>query len=121
MKLGKSGTGHGGRWKGSAPLSIRGLTLPKEPAGGMAKGNIGDGGGTEDGAIGGGGGLRKVDGGRTGTCGEVVGLLVWWPGGGIQPGGGMGMVPLGSRGGTGGMNGGKGGMGNGGGATSGWG
>lgn len=124
MKLGRGGTGHGGRWKGNnALLSIRGLTLPREPAGCMDKGNICDGGGTEDSTIGGGGSLRKVDGGGAaaagGRRGDVLGLLAWWPGGGIQPGGGIGMVPLGSRGGTGGMNGGKGGRVNGRGASRG--
>lgn len=66
MKLGKGGTGHGGRWKGNdALLSIRGLTLLKEPAGFVDKGNICNGGGTEGSTIGGGGSLRKVDGGGT--------------------------------------------------------
>lgn len=125
MKLGKGGTGQGGRWKGNnALLSVRGLALPNEPAGCMGKGNICDGGGTEDSTIGGGGSLRRVDRGGTeavgGSWGEALGLLVLWPGGGIQPGGGIGMVPLGSRGGTGGMNGGKGGRANGRGAASGW-
>lgn len=48
-------------------------------------------------------------------------LLVRWPGGGIQPGGGMGIAPFGSRGGKGGMHGGKVGRVNGRGATDGWG
>ncbi len=49
-----------------------------------------------------------------------MGILVCWPGGGIQPGGGMGMVPFGKRGGTGGMERGKGGMRKGKGGAVGW-
>lgn len=59
---------------------------------------------TEGGAIKGGGGPSTVGGGGIGGGG--TGMPVGWPEGGIQPGGGMGMVPFDRRTGKGGREGG---------------
>lgn len=82
---------------------LGGYPLSEGPAGCMGEGYTG--GGTPGGTIKGGGRPRKVGGGGIEGGGGIRGGGMGMPGGGIQPGGGMGMVPLGRRGGTGGIDG----------------